>query len=186
MRIWLDTEFYDRGPAINVNHDLISIGLVREDGKELYLENAGVVPDRDNTWVQKNVLPKLNSEPNTRLWAPEIAEQVLEFCGGAKTKDNRFLYDKPEFWAFYASYDWILLCKLFGSMMGLPLGWPKYCRDVKQLMWHLNVHTKEPGMPSQTDVQAHHALNDAKWLRDTHRWLDQRYSLVVNKISDDE
>lgn len=36
MRIWFDTEFIEDGKTI----DLISIGLVRDDGSELYHENG--------------------------------------------------------------------------------------------------------------------------------------------------
>jgi hypothetical protein len=38
------------------------------------------------------------------------------------------------FYAYYADYDWVLFCSLFGRMKNLPKGFPMYCRDLKQLM----------------------------------------------------
>lgn len=43
-------------------------------------------------------------------------------------------YAQPEFYAYYADYDWVLLCSLFGSMMQLPPGFPMYCKDLKQML----------------------------------------------------
>ncbi len=40
----------------------------------------------------------------------------------------------PEFYAYYADYDWVLFCSLFGRMMDLPKGFPMYCRDLKQTL----------------------------------------------------
>lgn len=185
MKIWIDTEFVDRGTAIDANTDLISLGMVREDGEELYVENAGALVGRELEWLHKNVMPKLG-DPKDRLWLPEIAKKVLEFCGGAMTRENRRVYDHPQFWAYFASYDWILLCKLFGSLMNLPAGWPMYCRDVRQYMMHLGLHDEMPGMPFQTDRTRHHALEDARWLRDLHVWIDDRYVLEAKELREGE
>ena len=55
MRYWFDTEFIDDGLTI----DLISIGIVSEDERELYLENAHFDLGAASTWVRENVFPKL-------------------------------------------------------------------------------------------------------------------------------
>lgn len=38
----------------------------------------------------------------------------------------------PTFYAYYADYDWVLFCTLFGAMVDLPTGFPMYCIDLKQ------------------------------------------------------
>ena len=38
----------------------------------------------------------------------------------------------PEFYAYYADYDWVVFCWLFGKMINLPNGFPMYCIDLKQ------------------------------------------------------
>jgi len=40
----------------------------------------------------------------------------------------------PEFYGYYADYDWVLFCSLFGKMIDLPAGFPMYCIDLKQML----------------------------------------------------
>ena len=37
-----------------------------------------------------------------------------------------------KFYGYYADYDWVVFCWLFGKMIDLPKGFPKYCIDLKQ------------------------------------------------------
>lgn len=39
----------------------------------------------------------------------------------------------PVFYGYYTDYDWVVFCWLFGNMMNLPKGFPKYCRDLQQI-----------------------------------------------------
>jgi hypothetical protein len=152
MRIWFDTEFYEDGRTI----ELISIGMVREDGATYYAE----VPDcyeisgRD-PWLVENVRPHLGWADAPRVSRAEIAQDLLAFAG-----------DAPEFWAYYADYDWVALCQLYGRMIDLPKGWPMFCRDLKQLCVDLG----NPKLPSQEDGE-HNALADAFWNRSAHSFL---------------
>lgn len=141
MKFWFDTEFIEDGRTI----DLISIGIVAEDGRELYVESNEFDTSDASDWVRANVFPHLNW---TGVPKSEIAKQVLEFIGP----------DKPEFWAYYADYDWVVLCQLFGRMIDLPEGWPMYCRDLKQLAGDMRLPEQGKG--------EHHALADARWTRD--------------------
>lgn len=148
MRIWFDTEFIEDGRTI----DLISIAAIREDGWKFYAESAECDLSKASEWVKQNVVPHLNGVKFPRA---EIAGQMIEFAG-----------NKPEFWAYYADYDWVALCQLFGTMMDLPKGWPKYCRDVKQFC---DDHGN-PKLPEQIG-QEHNALADAVWTRDAWKFL---------------
>lgn len=167
MRYFFDTEFIEDGKTI----DLISIGLVAEDGRELYLLNYDCDYDKASNWVKKNVLahlpplplPQLHasakafkaSEAGRQGWRNKgaIADEIKAFCDPEK-------YGKPEFWAYYADYDWVVFCQLFGTMMDLPEGFPMYCRDLKQFM-----DERSLSYPAQSSEE-HHALNDARWVRD--------------------
>lgn len=42
--------------------------------------------------------------------------------------------DKPQFYGYFADYDWVVFCWLFGKMINLPKGFPMYCNDLKQEM----------------------------------------------------
>src|SRR5688572_9747675 len=94
-RIWFDTEFIEDGVTI----DLISIGLVRGDGSTYYAECKECDYNHASEWVRKNVLPHLTGQQRPRR---QIAQEIVEFVG-----------KKPEFWAYYADYDWVALCQLY-------------------------------------------------------------------------
>ena len=149
MKIWFDTEFYENGRSI----DLISIGMVREDGAVYYAEtyDAVAVASRSD-WLKANVLPHLVGPVRTR---DEMRAEILEFAG-----------ESPEFWAYYADYDWVVLCQLFGRMIDLPKGWPMFCRDVKQVADVLG----NPKLPEQS-LTEHHALADALWTKEAWEFL---------------
>ncbi len=55
MRIFLDTEFIEDGRTI----EPLSIGMVREDDKEYYVEVASNKRLEPNEWVLKNVMMDL-------------------------------------------------------------------------------------------------------------------------------
>lgn len=153
MKIWFDTEFIEDGKTI----DLISIGLVRDDHATLYFENSECDYSRASPWVRENVLAHLGGA-TVQASRESIARNIVEFVG-----------EKPEFWAYYADYDWVALCQLYGTMMDLPKGWPMYCRDVKQLCDDLG----NPKLIKQTDGPEHHALADAVWTKAAWKFLQQ-------------
>lgn len=178
MRYWFDTEFIEDGKTI----DLISIGMISGDGRELYLCNSECDFSRAEDWVRDNVLtylspllvgnktvrpreitkrivPSLHQNPPWKTH-DGIRQSILEFCDPEK-------YGKPEFWGYYSSYDWVVLCQLFGRMIDLPKGFPMFCRDIKQ--WA--VQLGDPKLPKDS-INEHEALADARWVRDCWYILD--------------
>lgn len=184
MRYFMDCEFIEDGRTI----DLISIGVVAEDGREYYAINKDCDFSKASDWVETNVLNPIglsrkhganinpqNTSPNTRnsylsmKRKDFIAIDIVEFMGGEseippnprmervkhKLKDGA---EKPEIWAYYADYDWVCFCQLFGTMMDLPKGFPMYCKDLKQECDRLG----NPKLPQKGEGE-HNALNDARW-----------------------
>ena len=147
MKIWFDTEFIEDGKTIN----LISIGIVCEDGISYYAENAECKLEMASPWVRENVFPSLQGGGIPRR---VIANEIRRIVG-----------DKPEFWAYYADYDWVALCQLYGTMMDLPKGWPMYCKDIKQLADSIG----NPLLPE--NKREHNALGDALWARSAWDFL---------------
>lgn len=99
---------------------------------------------------------------------------------------------QPTFYGYYADYDWVLFCSLFGTMMDLPTGFPKYMRDLKQMVdeWAekamptfqsllggvpvtfdraLQELKNDANYPKETNE--HNALADARWNRDLYKFL---------------
>lgn len=151
MKYFLDTEFIESGPSYPLI--ILSLGIVCEDDREFYVVNADAPLELANDWVKKNVIPFLRG-PDAPI--KEFPRRVLEFIGDCK----------PEFWGYYADYDWVVFCQLFGTMIDLPKGWPMYCRDIKQLCDFLG----NPKLPRQTS-QEHNALADAKWNKEAYEFL---------------
>lgn len=150
MRIWFDTEFLDDGRTI----ELISIGMIREDGRTYYAESSNYDQARSTKWLIDNVHPGLKGGEALKPRS-QIAKEIIEFVGNA-----------PEFWAYVASYDWVVLCQLYGSLTNRPNGWPIAVRDLHMLskMTGVSVERVEIGT-------AHNALDDASACRMMHYLL---------------
>ena len=168
MRIYYDTEFLEDGRTI----ELISIGMVAEDGREYYAVNRDMPHKRiaRHDWLMANVvpgLPRLHGDarmhagrrnPLALDWhhpdlkrRAQIADEVREFIQA--TPD-------VELWAWYGAYDHVALCQLWGSMIDLPDGVPMYTHDLKQE--HDRVGA--PPMPQQAEG-LHNALADARHVK---------------------
>lgn len=157
-RYFIDTEFSEDGRTI----ELISIALVSESGKEYYAVSSDFDTDQVNDWVKSNVLPHL---PPKSEWKPKsvIVQEIKEFIGE----------DNPIFYGYYADYDWVVFCQLFGAMINLPDGYPMYCRDLQQTVDELG----RPRLPDQKETE-HDALHDARWNRRVWLYLDSLKSLT--------
>ena len=147
MKYFIDTEFIEDGKTI----DLISIGIVAEDGKELYLESEDCDYSKASQWVKDNVFPNLDG--HNRLLRSEIKDEIIRYL---KEDDGDI-----EFWGYYSDYDWVVFCQLFGKMIDLPDNYPKYCMDLKQLM-------RMKGIKIKQNNSNHNALQDARWIRQTY------------------
>ena len=162
MRYWYDTEFIEDGKTI----DLISIGVVAEDGRKFYFANADCDLSQASEWVKQNVIPHLAASPMNAVPVPKewIKKEILTFCDSEK-------YGKPEFWGYYSAYDHVALCQLFGTMMDLPKGWPYYTRDLRQ--WADSMGITLPLDQLIPQENEHHALADAEWTRKAWLYLKQ-------------
>lgn len=146
MRFFYDCEFIEDGRTI----DLVSIGVVGEDGREFYAVSTEFDPTRAGPWVRSNVLPKLPS-PGDKAWRTRarIRADLLEFL----TEPG----PDVELWAWIAAYDHVVLCQLWGAMPALPRTLPRFTRELRQ-RWE---EAGRPALPSPTP-DAHEALADAR------------------------
>jgi hypothetical protein len=159
MRYFFDTEFIERGPHQPI--DLISIGIVAEDGREYYAVSNEFHAEGADEWFSQNVFPYLEGDgySGRRISLKEIGQGIEAFCSPQ-------IYAAPEFWAYYADYDWVVFCQVFGRMIDLPKGFPKFCCDLKQL----GVTCGNPDLPKQSNTK-HNALHDARWNKLTYDFL---------------
>lgn len=165
--IFMDGEFAQLKPD---GIDLLSIGLVKSSGEELYLElefNGKIDP-----WVVNRVVPYLSGEKVSREVA---ARKIKSFIGNSK----------PYLIAYVNQFDWMGICKLFNANSPkeisekVPFHWAPI--DFSSMLFERGI---EPGFPPTkvardynidiSDIQEHNALDDAKLLK-------RIYQKIINK-----
>jgi len=194
MKYFIDTEFIEgfHKPLFGKRRhfiDLISIGIVCEDGREYYAISTEFNEKDADDWVKTNVISKLPRRATSFYDSPtlrqncllyksnkQIAEDIRKFCfkGQIEFKNNNPVFNNPEFYAYYADYDWVVFCSLFGRMIDLPTGFPMYCRDLKQTFdekdyqWDGKLKS-QLDYPKQTNE--HSAIDDAKWNLELYNFM---------------
>jgi hypothetical protein len=92
-----------------------------------------------------------------------MLEALLRFIGD----------DVPRFWSYgSAPWDWLAMVQLMPLEQRVPDGWTYTAHDVSCLL-ELAGLADDPALPGPPPNQ-HHALADARWARDVHRWLADR------------
>jgi hypothetical protein len=181
-KYFYDTEFKEDGKTI----DLISIGIVCEDGREYYavsdeFDTRRVA--RDN-WLMNNVMSSIDHVKSVvvdfegapvvrdilvtdpaRKSRDQIKQDIVDFVAGTTV----------EWWNWYGAYDHVVLCQLFGPMIELPDGFPMYSNDIKQLH-KLAGYCAMPKQPKGL----HNALADAKFNIERYDYL---WRLLTEKDS---
>jgi hypothetical protein len=187
VRIFYDTEFIEDGRTI----DLISIGLVAEDGREYYAIASDAPWDRirKHDWLVRNVVPHLPVTGRTSLDAylknhpnrfprppltfvgPDLADIRVKphWVIANEVREFILVAPDPQLWAWYAAYDHVALCQLWGTMMQLPDGVPMWTNDLKQEAERLG----NPKVPEQAAGE-HNALADARHNRAIAEFLAER------------
>jgi hypothetical protein len=180
VKIFYDTELLEEPGSI----DLISIGMVAENGCELYLINEEI--ERDplhsrigrNWWLMENVVTQLPLRDKDAIKQPHAQHAgwfsldqgdnrivPLRYIRNA-VRDFILATPDPELWAYYAAYDHVMLSWLFGGMADLPFGIPAWTNCLKQLAHELG-DVELPPLPESR----HNALEDARWNRTAFAYL---------------
>lgn len=139
----------------------------------------------------------------------EIAEEIKKFTSVVQDFNDKTTghylktnvdYSMPEFYAYYADYDWVVFCWLFGRMIDLPNGFPMYCKDLKQVLdkkeadlksengitikgpyvesvgafesFHFKSIKDIPNYPKQDQSKSHNAIEDARWNKQLYEFLN--------------
>ena len=137
MKVFFDTEF----TGLYKDTKLISIGLIDEDGKQLYLENNEIDIDSIcDVWLLHNVFYNTIYYGNNEVGYLDIVNKLDEyFCGNMyqiKEKLKKYFskYDYVELVSDVCHYDMVLLIDIFGHAFSLPENVSPCCYDVNQLL----------------------------------------------------
>lgn len=158
MKVFFDTEF----TGLHKNTTLISIGMVAEDGRELYRElNDYNLLDVDE-WLENNVIANLDgsNSVNTKQLAKDI-EQFIE------------PYDKVEIWSDCLAYDWVLFCNIWGHAFNIPKKIYYIPFDICTLFKIKGVDpdVNRESFSGMTGGPKHNALWDAKVIKECYAKL---------------
>lgn len=157
MRLFVDTEFTDF-----IDCELISIGLVSEDGRhEFYAEVADYDRQKCNAHVQAGIWPLLGKTPEAVIPRAVLAKQLRTWFAGLP--DHLTI-------ASDAYQDWELLVDVLDGELPANIRGREDLRGLADpSVFHRAVcqYHAQPGQPW------HHALHDARahragWLA----WLD--------------
>jgi len=156
VRYFYDTEFIEDGRTI----DLVSIGVVAEDGREFYAVSSDFNERRAGSWVRRNVLPQLPSRSDPAWMSRAVLrDRLYEFLLPDHTPGEWLPASlRPEMWAWLGAYDHVAFAQLWGDMTGLPRELPRFTRELRQL-WEDAGRPQLPDEPSN----AHDALADARF-----------------------
>ncbi len=165
--IFFDTEFTSLDPN---KSELISIGLVKPSGEELYLELE--YNSEPSEWVKKNVLPYLNGQ---KISKKEAVKRVIDFVGDTKphivghiNQDDVMLWQKllmsvdPDRTVDATFYPFNLISIDFAAVL--------FALGINPATYHLgekNDFFNKIGINNKK-YNKHNALDDAKLLREVY------------------
>ena len=153
--IFLDTEFSTLDPY---EGEILSVGLVKLDGSELYLELEYGGPVSD--WVKEHIMPTLK---NPKVSREEAKRKIKEFVGNKH----------PYMVSYVNQYDTIYLYKLFRGD-DIPFHWLPI--DFASMMFGAGIN---PEATLVKDVEGryreHNALDDAKLLKENYLKFFEKY-----------
>ena len=157
MDYFINTEFIDLDRRI----DLISLGIVAADGREFYAISTEFDRRQANEFVRTVVLPQLEPADHP-AWMnrAQMKTALQEFIGD----------EDPIFWSWAAvPWDCMGIAQLFPLEERVPDGWRYTACDVSLLAEAagLRLDPVDVSLP-QPPAAVHHALADARWVRELH------------------
>lgn len=200
MLVYFDTEF----EGLYKDAKLISIGLVADDGRELYCELADIDVTKQNEWIVDNVLA------NTALYSNQVGdyksiadfinnkcsfvEDITDpsnyFCGykqevADKIKNWLSVYDEVQLVSDVSHYDMVQFIDLFEEAFKLPDNICAYCHDINQdIASYLNISDKQAFDYSREQIlfdngmaitgKKHNSLYDAHVIKSIYKIVNKK------------
>jgi len=192
-KFFLDTEFHEYKRRTGWfkktetdTIDLISIGIVAENGEQFYkiCNEFDLDAAWDNEWLRENVLKSVFKDLNramgtyhktyhyytTNTFCKKHLKRLLKWRGSSRAtiaEDIRHFVDRnlgqtePSFYGYFCDYDWVVFAWLFGRMIDLPKHYPMFCLDLKQMMYDRDLSQSwKRGLQIENN-EKHNALADA-------------------------
>lgn len=184
MNIFFDTEF----TGLRKDTQLISIGLISEDGKEFYAEFASINTELINDWVMENVL--MNTAKYGQVNETDIVINENDYHFGTREEIQEELkewlsqFDEVQLVSDVCHYDMVLFIDIFGSAFDLPENVSPVCYDINQdIASYYEESQKDAFNRNREDIleekgitivgQKHNSLYDARVIQQVYNVLNE-------------
>lgn len=175
MLYFIDTKFIGL-TKIDITQ-LISVGIVAEDGRQFYAESNEFLPSKANKWVKDNVFHSLIWDPYevTGRHAVNTSDNNIVMLGSIEAIKKyllEFIDSKPAFVGYCSVYDWIVFCRMFGRVADLPNFYTDLALIEDIIIGEILVSGKPlPDIKRPLQYKEHNALDDAKWNKEYYDML---------------
>lgn len=184
MKVFFDTEF----SGLYKNTNLISIGLISEDGKQFYAEIEDEKLKNLDKWIEENVL--IHTVNYGDALVLDIVNDENDFYIGDKQSIAQELkewfaqFDEVQLISDVCHYDMVLLIDLFGTAFDLPENVCAACHDINQdIAMYEHITEQEAFDRNREDFllnhkievmgAKHNAMYDAKVIREIYRIIGE-------------
>ncbi|MFA7314673.1 MAG: hypothetical protein WC025_01950 [Candidatus Magasanikbacteria bacterium] len=169
--IFFDTEFTNFDTEIG---ELISIGLIKQTGEELYLE-LNYDDKTVHPWVTENVVPFLSGD---KISKENAIKKIWEFIGRGESK--------PFLMAYVNQFDSIYWYKLFTDPKDHPVFWIPI--DFASILFSLGFDPEIMRIHDffdwlgvdQKKFKKHNALDDARMLKAVYEKFKEKVLVSHN------
>lgn len=169
--IFFDTEFSNIDTQVG---ELMSIGLIKPSGEELYLE-LEYNQQNVHPWVIENVVPFLSGNKITK---DEAVEKIWEFIGRGD--------EKPFLMAYVNQFDSIYWYRLFNDPKDHPVFWIPI--DFASILFSFGFDPEKMRVGEFfewlgvdiTKYNKHNALDDARKLKDVYEKFKEKMIVSHN------
>lgn len=181
MNVYFDTEF----TGLHKYTSLISLGLITDTNKELYLEFTDYIYNQCDEWIQKNVIDNTIFLKNGVI--KDSSSLLMKdncICSNSENCKNYLKqwlgkFNEPiQLISDVCHYDMVLFIDLFGNAFDLPDFISPVCHDISQdIARFLNISDREAfdinredfvqqyGKFDAIDGNKHNSLYDAKIIK---------------------
>ena len=156
MNLYFDTDF----TSLDKYADILSIGIVSDDGKKFYAEFTDYNPEKINYWVGKYILDSFTLDSNN----PIVVDGDLTTVKGSKDLISKELskwlgqYKFCTIWTDCISYNWVLFCDIFDNNFNIPTNIHHLPLDLSTLIYMQGVND---GLKVNEIITKQYALLDA-------------------------
>lgn len=191
MNLFFDTEF----TGLHKNTNLISIGIVAENGKKFYAENANIIPmvPTLDKWIRDNIINNTIMGGNAKLEKilnNKDITTVIRFMSDIKYQLDKWLkqFNTVQFISDVCHYDFVLLIDIFGGAFDLPINVSPVCYDINQdIAKYYNISQAKAFDKSREDIvrdlysidvvkgEKHNSLYDAEVIKAIYSGIQKQW-----------